>query len=177
MNTIAKQIIEFYTKFNKEPELTDLNIEDTSLLTRTWNIFVTIYLKGEISWSSWNIKEIEVNIVNEVIKNTMNAISKDPRFEPIKTEDLPSLKVRVDEITSRRVLKKWEIDTLEPVREWVIAIQKDYDSLAVILPNISPLLLKWSDFTKALTNKLWITELKEEEYIIYWISTTIYKDF
>ena len=177
MDKLAKQVIDFYTKFKKEPTLLDLNIEDQSLLTRKWNVFVTIYLKWEINGSSWNIREIEENIAGEIIKNTINAISQDPRFEPIKIDDIPNVKVRVDEITDRRVLKDWEINTIEPVKNWVIAIKKDYSILSVILPNISPLILKWSDFLTVLASKFWIPELKEEEYIIYAIDTKVYKDF
>ena len=177
MDNIAKQVIEFYTKFKKEPTLIDLNIEDQSLLSRTWNVFVTVYLKWEINWSSWNIREIEWNIVWEIIKNTINAISQDPRFDPINIDDIPNLKVRVDEITNRRVLKDWEIKTLEPVKNWIIAIKKDYEILSVILPSISPLLLKWEDFIPALADKLWVDDFKEEEYIIYSINTEVHKDF
>lgn len=177
MIEIAKQTIDYFLKFKKEPDIKDLDIKDTSLLERTGNIFVTIYLNWEINGSSGNIKEIETSIASEVIKNTINAISKDPRFEPIKEEDKAKLKIRIDEIIDRKVLQEWEIKTLEPINKWVIAIDKNYETLSVILPNISPVLLNWEDFISALTTKLWIKKFEEKNYIVYSIDTEINKDF
>jgi len=175
INTV-KQTIDFYLKYNKKPELKDLQIEE-SLLNRDWNIFVTIYLNGEINWSSWNIKEIKTTIAEELIENTINAISKDPRFEKLRLEDIPNTKIRVDEITGRNILQNWEISKLEPVKFWVIAIKKDYNSLVTILPNISASILSWEDFIYYLWQKLGVKKFKEDDYIIYSIETKIYKDF
>ncbi len=176
MVELVKQVIDYYTKFKKTPDLSELKINE-DLLSRPWNVFVTIYKNGEISGSSWNIKEIEESIALELIENTINAISKDPRFEPISIDDVEHLKIRVDEITGRRVLKEKEINTLEPMKTWVIAIKKDYETLATILPDISPLIITWDDFSWALSSKLWVTDFKESDYIIYAIETKVEKDF
>jgi len=53
----------------------------------------------------------------------------------------------------------------------VIAIKRDYDKLAVILPNISPKILTGSDFIEILKNKLQEKKFDEKDYIIYSIST------
>jgi len=177
MVEIVKQTIDFFLKFGKNPELKDLKISDESLLNRRWNIFVTTYLNWDINGSSGNIKEIEDNIVLELIENTINAISEDPRFEKLKQEDIPNIKIRVDEITGRNILDSWVIKTLEPVKSWVIAIRKDYETLVVILPNISASILSWEDFLYYLQEKLGVKEFKEEEYIVYSIETKVYKDF
>jgi len=177
MVDITKQTIDFFLKFWKKPELKDLKIKDESLLNRRWNVFITIYLNGEINGSSWNIKEIKDNIVLELIENTVNAISKDPRFEKLKLEDIPNIKIRVDEISNRKILEKWEIKSLEPIKSWVIAIKKNYDTLVVILPNISASILSWEDFLYYLWEKLGVKEFKEDDYIIYSIETVISKDF
>jgi len=172
----VKQIIVFFLKYGKIPELKDLKINE-DLLNKKWNIFVTIYLNWEISGSSWNIKEIKDNIAEELIENTINAISKDPRFEKLKEKDIPNIKIRIDEIINRNILEKWEIKILEPIKYWVIAIKKDYEALVVILPNISASILSGEDFLYYLQEKLGIKEFKEDDYIVYSIETVVSKDF
>lgn len=176
MLEVVKQTIDFFLKFWKKPELKDLKIEE-ELLNKKWNVFVTIYLNWEINGSSGNIKEIKDNIIEELIENTVNAISRDPRFDKLKEADIPNIKIRIDEIINRNILEAWAIKTLEPIKHWVIAIKKDYEALVVILPNISASILSGEDFLYYLQKKLWIKEFKEDDYIIYSIETSITKDF
>ncbi len=177
MLEVVKQTINFFLKFWKKPELKDIQISNESLLNKRWNVFVTIYLNWEINGSSGNIKEIKKNIVEELIENTINAISKDPRFEKLKEKDIPNIKIRIDEIINRNILEVGKIQSLEPIKHWVIAIKKDYEALVVILPNISASILSGEDFLYYLQEKLGIKEFKEDDYIIYSIETEVYKDF
>ena len=177
MVDLAKQVIDYYTKYQKEPKIEDLEIKESILKERIGKVFVTIYLNWEINWSSWNINEIEKTLAEEIIQNTINAISKDPRFKPISIDDAKNVKIRIDEISSRTPLQEGAIKTLEPTKTWVIAIKKDYETLAVVLPNISPKLLTWDDFYEALKFKLWIKQFEEKDYILYSIETVVDKNF
>jgi len=176
MIQIVKQTIEFYAKYLKTPTINEVKFEDESLLAKQWSVFVTIYKNWEIRWSAWNIKEIKSSLVWEIIENTIEAISKDTRFEPIKLDEVKDLKLRLDIITNRNVLKEWEIKKLDPVKNWVLAIKKDYENVACILPNINPSLLTWGDFIPVLESKLWIKKFDEKDYIIYSIETEIFRD-
>lgn len=172
MLEIVKQVIDFYLSNNREPTLSDLNISDETLLNRRWSIFVTIFNKWVVRWSAWNIKELELNIVLELIKSSVAAIKDDSRFSPLSLSESKNIKIRVDEITSRDMLDKpSDIKNLDPIKNGIIVINKDYDSLWVILPNISPLLMTWEDMIWVMEKKLWskIWELDK----IYSIETNI----
>ena len=177
MIQIVQQTIEFYLKYLKIPNLSDIKIEDKLLLEKKWSLFITIYKNWEIRWSAWNIKEIKSNIAEELIENTIKSISKDSRFSPIKLDELNSLKIRIDSIINRKVLNNWELTKLDPVKSWILVIKKDYEKMAAILPNISPTLLTWDDFIPVLKEKLIEKEFDEKNYIMYEIETKTYNNF
>lgn len=176
MLNIVKQTIEFYVKNLKTPNIEDIKIEDESLLKKQWSLFVTIYKNWEIRWSSGNIKELKSSIALELIENTIEAISKDIRFKPIKAEESKNIKTRIDIITNRKILQELEIKSLDPVKSWILVIKKDYEKMACILPNINPILLNWDDFIPVLKVKLNENKFDEKDYIIYSIETEIIRD-
>lgn len=171
MIDIAQQSLEFYLKYKKTPELRDLTISDTSLLDREAEIFVTLYHKWEIAGSSGNFKAIESSAAQEVIVNTIAAASKDPRFTPLSLDQLWNIKIQIDEITSREIIRsEKELAEVDPVKFGVIALTAGYKKACVILPNISPLLLMWSDIAGAISSKLW-EAFDEKSMTIYKIET------
>ncbi len=171
MLNIAEQTINFYFKNFKTPNIEDLNIQDTNLLEKKWSLFVTLYKKWVIRWASWNIKEIKSNIIEEIIENTINALTKDSRFKKVQLNEVKDLKIRLDLITSRQILQEKEILQIDPTKEWVLLLKKDYSSMAVILANINPSLLTWEDLIPIIEAKFNISSFKEEDYIIYKIET------
>lgn len=176
MVEIVKQIISFYLKNKREPLVSDITVWDTSLYNDIWAIFITLYSKWEIRWAAWNIKEIDASIFHELIKNTIVAISKDSRFEPLTLKESENIVVRVDLIKDRKVLQVWELSKVDPIKNWIIVIKKDYERLAVILPNINPMIMNGTDYQKFLSAKLWET-FSEKDYIVYKIFTDIEKDY
>ena len=172
MLDIVRQIIDFYLTNDKEPTLVDLKVDDETLLARRWSIFVTIFSKWNIRWSSWNIKEIEANIVVELIKSTIAAIKDDSRFPPLTLSEAKGIKIRVDEITNKDILDNVsKIKKLDPLKNGIIVITEDYSSLAVVLPNISPLLIEGEDLIGVLEKKL-NSKLSDKD-VIYNIETNI----
>lgn len=177
MISIVKQTIKFYLNNNKIPTVNNLEISNNSLLNNNWSIFVTLYKNGEVRWASWNIQKIESNLVDELIKNTIHAIKEDKRFKKIEKSDINILKVRIDKITERKILQKWELKKIDPTVSWVLAINKDYENMAVILPNINPILLTWNDLIPVLNQKLNIKNFSEDDFILYSIRTENINDF
>ena len=174
---IIKQTLEFYTQYKKTPSISDIQIDDPSLLKEKASLFVTLYKKWEIRWSGWNIREITNSTAEELIENTIHAISKDTRFPEVKIDEVKDLKIRLDVITNRRVIQDDELIKIDPVKNWVLAIKKDYSKLAVILPNIHPTLLTGEDFIPVLKEKLWEKDFQTNGYIIYEIVTEVSRDF
>lgn len=173
MLEIVKQIIDYYSKNLKSPKIYDLKVENSPYLKERISTFVTLYYKWEIRWAAWNIKEIKDNWVNELIENTITALTKDDRFKPVNINELREIKIRIDKITSREILKEKSIKQIEPTNSWIIVIKKDYSKMACILPNINPKILNWEDFIPILKEKLKEKTFEEEEYIIYEIKTQI----
>ncbi len=170
MLDLAKQIIDFYFKNLRTPKLDEIEIKDKSLLERKASIFVSLYVSQEIRWSSGNIKEIEENIVLELIENIINALN-DPRFEKIKLEEKEKINIRIDEIIDRwKPLNDGEIKNIDPSKFGVLVIKADYEKSATILPNISGSLMTWEDFVGVLSKKL-EEDFDDKNYLVYKIET------
>lgn len=178
MISIVKQTIEYFLRTWKKISIIDLKIENKNLLNEKINCFVTIYSKWEIRWSSGNITELKDNSVEEIIENTFSAISKDSRFSPLTNEESDNLKIRIDKIVKRDLLK-WNksINNIDPTKSWVIVIKTDYSKMACILPNINPKLISWEDFQKILKQKLWENTFDEKNFIIYEIKTEVFTNY
>jgi AMMECR1 domain-containing protein len=104
MLEIIEQIIKHYLQYKTTPTVNDLKIEDITLMEDKQSIFVTLYKNGEIRGSSGNINGNKRPLITELIENTVHALSKDTRFDPIELKEIEDIKVRLDIITSRDVL-------------------------------------------------------------------------
>jgi len=178
MINIVKQTLLYYFKNNKIPDVMDLEISEKNLLEEKWSVFVTFYKVWEIRGSAGTVKELKSSIAEEVIENTIAALN-DSRFDKIKAEEAKELKIRVDLLSNdKRIIiqKQEDFDEINPVKFWIIAIKKDYEKLAVILPNIDSKIFSAGDLQKALTNKL-REEFDIKNYITYKIETEVFSDF
>lgn len=177
MIDLVKRTIDFYIKHGSTPKTMNLTITNSDLLVKKWSMFVTIYYKWAIRWSAWNIKELKKNLAEEVIENTIAAISKDSRFSPISPKEAIELKLRTDYIIKRDLLKNRSIKDIEPIKSGVIVIKNDYTKMAAILPDIDPKITSWVDFIPVLKQKLWEKDFKESDYLIYEIKTEVKTSF
>jgi AMMECR1 domain-containing protein len=156
----------------------DLDISDKSLLEKKSSCFVTFYKVWEIRGSAWTVKESKANIVEELIDNTIAALN-DSRFPKVKASEAKDLKIRIDLLSDKErtiIQKQEDFDEINPVKFWIIVIKKDYEKLAVILPNIDSKLFSASDLKQAISNKLW-EEFELKNYITYKIKTETISDF
>jgi len=185
MISIVKQTMEFYLQKMRAPLINELEISRSELTTTKWSCFVTLFLNWEIRGSAGNIKEIKNSIAEELIENTIEAMVWDSRFDKVTIWESKEIKIRVDLITNRKVLartddeaKKWfeTISKIDPVKNWIIVIKKDYTNTATILPNIDPKLITWKDYNGILSAKLW-EAFDENKYIIYQIETKVESDY
>lgn len=86
---LAKISVEAYIKEKKiiEPP-TDL---PKQFLEKKGGVFITIKKKGELRGCIGTYLPTRVNIVEEIIRNTIAAATEDYRFGPITKEELPEL--------------------------------------------------------------------------------------
>lgn len=174
MINLAKKIIKFYSELNQEPSLEDLEITDPGFTQEKWCLFVTLYQNWEIVWSCGNFIEIEDSKWNELIKACIWALN-DERFKNVK-KDYNNIKIRIDELESKEILKEKSIRDIVPAQSWLIVIKKDYEDIAILLPAISPNINTWSDLVLVLNKKL-KQDFVENDYIIYEIKTKQLTDF
>jgi len=172
MKDLISQILTLYFQKMRAPNISELNV-DASLLEKKWSCFVTIYAEWEVRWSAGNIKEIEWNLATEILQNTMQALTKDKRFSPLTLKEAEKIQFRVDYISERKIISEAELKKLDPLKNGVIAIKRDYEKLACILPNMSAKLMTGSDFIPVILAKLEEKKFSEKDYILYSISTDV----
>ncbi len=177
MIEIAKQVVDFYLRNGRKPKASELQIAQRELLETKGCVFVTVYYKGEIRGSAGNVKEIEEDLATEVIENTIKAISGDSRFSPISPKEWSELKIRIDKIVKRELLKEKSIKQVDPATSGIIAIKWDYSCMGAVLPNINPKMINGEDFILVLKNKLNDPNFAEKNYIIYEIKTEMETSF
>jgi len=174
MLSIVKQTLHILYTQGRVPTTEELQISNPVLLSKKGTLFVTLYKNGNIIGNSGNVVEIEENIVQELVKNTIYA-TQDLRFDRTSVDDLPSMNVRIDVITSRNILSI-PIEDLDPSKSGLLVIKKDYSKLSVILPNISPTLVSGKEMISVLSAKL-DEPFQEADYIVYEIHTQAVSDF
>ena len=153
------------------PRLADITITEESLTETSGCAFVTIFLNGEVRGSAGNVKEIHGSLAEEIIASTVAALKEDTRFAPLTLEESEKIQFRVDTISSREIISLKDIDSLDPVKQGMIVIHRDYEKLAVVLPNISAKLLTGKDFIPVLQEKLSEKKLDDKNCIFYKIET------
>ena len=176
MKEIVSQILSQYFTKMREPKLEELEINE-KYSNMTGCCFVTLYINGEVRGSAWNIKEIQANIAWELLANTMQALTSDKRFPPLTLQESEKIQFRIDYISQRNMLNLKDISGCDPTKYWIIAINRNYEKLAVILPNMSPKLMTWSDLLPVLENKLADKKLDDKNYIFYKIETQVETNF
>ena len=177
MKELVAQILDVYFKKMREPKLEELSGVNENLSSERGCCFITLYLNGEVHGSAGNIKEISPSLAHELIENTIQALTGDKRFSPLTLAESEKLQFRVDHITDRKMISIDDFKKLDPIKVWIIAIKRDYEKLAVILPNMSPKIITGDDFIAVLKKKLSVTKFKEKDYILYQISTKTETNF
>ncbi len=71
------------------------DLPDPLLRTRA-GAFVSIHKQGQLRGCIGTIAPTRKNLAEEIIANAVSASSRDPRFEPIRPDELPYLEISVD---------------------------------------------------------------------------------
>jgi len=113
MKEIVSQILTEYFAKMREPKLEELDI-DEKLTWETGCCFVTLYINGEVRGSAGNIKEIHTSIAQELISNTMQALTSDKRFTPLTLNESEKIQFRIDTISKREMISLDDISKCDP---------------------------------------------------------------
>ncbi len=62
-------------------------------------VFVSLHKFGELRGCIGTIEPVQANVAEEVIANAISAATRDPRFTPVRPEELADLEISVDVLT------------------------------------------------------------------------------
>lgn len=93
---LARKTLESYVISGKTPNVLDyLNAAD-DILRGTAGVFVSIKKNGQLRGCIGTIELTQPSIAHEIITNAISAGTRDPRFPPVRADELPDLVYSVD---------------------------------------------------------------------------------
>lgn len=113
---LAKDTIELYVRERKV-----LNMRDEDLTQEMKNragVFVSLKVRGGLRGCIGTFEPCERDIANEVIRNAISSATCDPRFSPVRPEELDSLEYSIDVLTAPEQVNS--VADLDPKRYGVI---------------------------------------------------------
>ncbi len=115
--SLAKNTIDTYIKTRKlyEPGKEELSEE---MLHRRAGAFVSIHKNGELRGCIGTIAACQDTLAEEIMMNAISASTRDPRFFPIKEEELMDLEINVDVLGEREAISS--LEELDVIRYGVI---------------------------------------------------------
>lgn len=94
--------------------------------------FVSLKKFGQLRGCIGTIEPTQVSIASEIIHNGINAATRDPRFEPVKADELEHLICSVDVLTAPETVR--DVRELDPIKYGVI-VESGYKR-GLLLPNL-----------------------------------------
>lgn len=125
---LARQALEKYVKEGITPDLSDL----PEKLKEKGGVFVSLKKKGSLRGCIGTIEPTQGSIAEEIVKNVLSAGLSDPRFPPIKEEELPLLDYSVDVLMPPEPVES--LEELDPKKYGVIV--KSGHKTGLLLPNL-----------------------------------------
>ena len=94
---LARETVEQYVRFREKPAVPEgLPAEMTE---RRAGVFVSIHKEGRLRGCIGTILPVRGCIAEEITDNAVSAATRDPRFDPIRPEELDKLEINVDVLT------------------------------------------------------------------------------
>jgi AmmeMemoRadiSam system protein A len=93
---LARKTIETYVR---EKKLIDPPAELTPEMEAKAGVFVSLHREGELRGCIGTFAPTTENVAREVIRNAIESCARDPRFPPVRPEELERLEISVDVLT------------------------------------------------------------------------------
>ncbi len=127
---LARETVEDYIlegKRKKEPENLDPDMKNRA------GVFVSIKKDNRLRGCIGTIKPTQKNIAQEIISNAISASAHDPRFSPIRSDELEELEFSVDILGEPEEVDS--IEELDPHKYGVIVEGRDHCK-GLLLPDL-----------------------------------------
>ena len=128
---LARQVVETLVT---KGEIFDTPKKMSDLLSQRAGCFVSIKtLAGELRGCIGTIEPSKVTLAEEIMLNAISAATHDPRFAPVRKDELPGLKYSVDVLSQPEPVKR---EDLNPEIYGVIVEDKSGVRRGLLLPNL-----------------------------------------
>ena len=129
---LARTTIEAHVRENRTLDPPE---QLTPVMQERAGVFVTLHdSQGNLRGCIGTIEPREPNLAQEVIRNAISAATSDPRFLPVRADELDNLMVKVDVLTEPEPIEGR--DVLDPRRYGVIVQSaRDYRR-GLLLPDL-----------------------------------------
>lgn len=171
---IARSTIDLWVKENKTYDPAKAGVPITLNMKQSSGVFVTLYKRstGKPSGEHQRLREEKQlrgcigsiwpvsPIYQAVVDNAINACTHDPRFQPVKTEELKDIDIEINVLTPPRRVSSYKDIVLGTDG----IILSKYDRQAVFLPSV-PTEYRWtlSDTLKQLSLKAGLKDTDWQE--------------
>jgi len=127
---LARYSLEQYVKTGRRAPLPE-NLS-SELLTKRAGVFVSIKKHGALRGCIGTISPVTSCIAEEILRNAVSAGTEDPRFPPVRKEELPHLVYSVDVLSPPEPIDS--VDKLD-VKEYGVIVSKGFRK-GLLLPNL-----------------------------------------
>jgi AmmeMemoRadiSam system protein A len=131
---LARATIDLYVRERKVIDVPE-DLPD-ELVNRRAGTFVTLHKGGDLRGCIGTITPTRTTLADEIIGNAILAATEDPRFYPVRKEELSELDISVDVLGEAEEVDSF--DDLDPVRYGVI-VTRGYRR-GLLLPNLDGIL-------------------------------------
>lgn len=127
---LARASAEYFVKNGRVMELPDWVPDE--LLNKKSGAFVSVHKFGSLRGCIGTISSTQKNLALEIIQNAVSAVSSDPRFDPVKEDELKYLDINVDVLgESEKIKSEAELD----VKKYGVIVQSGYKR-GLLLPDL-----------------------------------------
>lgn len=126
---LARRTIEAYVREGKEmgpPKELPPEMKNRA------GVFVSLHKKGELRGCIGTLAPTEANIAREVIRNAIASSTQDPRFPPVRPEELKDLEISVDVLSEPERVQG--LEALDP-RVYGVIVQSGWKR-GLLLPDL-----------------------------------------
>ena len=127
---LARLSVETFVRTGRPAKLPD--DVPRELLDRQAGVFVSLHERGDLRGCIGTISATEPSIAAEILQNGISACSRDPRFDPVREDELDYLEYSVDVLGDAEPISS--PDELDPRRYGVI-VTKGWKR-GLLLPNL-----------------------------------------
>jgi AmmeMemoRadiSam system protein A len=113
---LAKDTIELYTREGRVLSVRDEDL--TQEMRQQAAVFVSLKVRGMLRGCIGTFQPCERNVAQEIVRNAISAATCDPRFLPVRMDELADLEYSVDVLTAPEPVK--DSKELDPKRYGVI---------------------------------------------------------